>query len=39
LSYDIAKAHGEEGKVETDEGEDLPGKQSETGFIISIPVN
>ncbi len=38
LSYDIVKAHGGELKVETKEGEGLPGEQSGSEFIISLPV-
>ena len=36
--YDIVKAHGGELKVETKEGEGLPGEQSGSEFIISLPI-
>jgi len=38
LSYDIVKAHGGELKVETKEGEGLPGEHSGTTFIVVLPV-
>ena len=38
LSYDIVKAHGGELKVETKEGEGLPGEQSGSEFIILLPL-
>ncbi len=38
LSYDIIKVHGGNIKVETNEGEGLPGEQTGTTFIIQLPV-
>jgi len=37
LSYDIVKAHGGEIKVKTKEYEGLPGEETGTEFIISLP--
>ena len=38
LSYDIIKAHGGEIKVQTKEGEGLPGEQTGTEFVIQLPL-
>ena len=38
LSYDIIKAHGGEIKVNTREGEGLPGEQTGTEFVIQLPL-
>jgi signal transduction histidine kinase len=38
LSYDIVKAHGGEIKVNTKEGEGLPGEATGTEFIIQLPI-
>ncbi|MEZ5033377.1 MAG: ATP-binding protein [Chitinophagaceae bacterium] len=38
LSYDIVKAHGGEIKVESKEGEGLPAGESETEFLIKLPL-
>jgi len=36
--YDIIKAHGGEIKVESREGEGLPGEQTGSEFIIQLPI-